>query len=210
MELNTMLSMMGLHQGRIITPTQAAEALSALEQAGQAWASSLQGRTLLVATVSERMGALLGGRGKELMYRLAAYTTPDGEVLLVLTVQLGYCQARVLLDMHDPLVQAYLAGLGETGELTLVCLEEGQVNAYPLQLRLGAEPYQAILAEFRKQQPPDDLLRLQGLATMAAKLLRQPDMLRFGEMPIEELTVTTVVPTLNLASLTCPASGTVH
>lgn len=204
------LEMMGLYSGKILSPAESGELLRAMGCDSTVGLGLPNEHYALLATVSQRMAQLFAKGSIDVGSRLTVYKTQYSQVLIVLTVQVGYCQARILFDLHDPVAQRYFAELKESDTLPVLFQATDNTCIYEMLLSPGKEHYAPVMKIIDEHKPPSDFERLHGLAETAATLAQNLDQHRINGMPIEEVSVTTVLPKLEQPLLQGAGKGGWH
>lgn len=173
------------YRGRVLAPAEFRQLVQILGYHSEI------GQYGVVAQMSEGMYQAISAGGYP-HGGAALFITPPHWVALVVTVQVGNCQSRVVLDLHDPLAQAYLdSALRFQGLAVLLANPEEQAVAYYVAEFLRAER----LAGLSPPGPLPQELRWQYLTELGAQLGRESGLITLGlALPVEEVTVTIVWP----------------
>ncbi|RXZ43128.1 hypothetical protein [Crenobacter cavernae] len=197
------LELMGLYEGKLLAPDEYTRMLETLGS------SRPGGRYALSLFVSPWMRTQLQQQAP-LACRMTAYVSSDDQLLLVITAQVGTTQARAVMDPHDANVKSWLRQLESESMLPVVLSTPDFGFVHLADLEVGQGQQAPVFQLVEKHKALDDLQRLYGLAQTASAMLREKELHRIASLPLDEVTVNTIVPLLpNLpASLVPVQDGT--
>lgn len=173
------------YQGRVLAPAEYRQLLRTLGHHAEI------GQHGVVARMSAAMQHLIAAGGRP-HGGAALFITPPRWSALVVTVQVGPCQSRVALDLHDPLARAYLDSALRYQGLAVVLVNP----AYPAVAHYVAEFTSADpLASLPPPEPLPLARRRRYLSKLGTQLGEEPGLITLGlTLPVEEVTVTLVRP----------------
>lgn len=189
MNFRKSLDAFGMYNGSVLTP-ELARALSEQQKAKQL---PLTGYGL-VGWISPKMHAQIEAHPDAIGWRLTAFETQLKQMLLIVTVQAGQFQGRLLMHLADPNVQEMLKWCAHNGHMQLVLGVPEQVKVVrynPPFYQEDLGPLLALAAESRHLPMVHTLVEF---AESAIELMQQKDKLVCSGMgTVEEVTVTSIL-----------------
>lgn len=183
------LEQAGMYQGHVLTPELAFDI--AVHAATPA---AVLGGYGLIGYMSKQMCAQIKASPDDMGFRFTVMETPERQMLLVVTVQAGACQARVLMHLKDREVQAMLQWSAQTGcmQIILGVADTDDVACYQAPFVAADLPELMALAQENRELALLDALN--EFAKASAVLLREHGRLRCAGMgSVDDVTVTNIL-----------------